>query len=592
VLVGGWGAYAAELLDRAFTNRGRNVHRVGNLTMPAAPDALVDGWSCWLFGEPRDRGGLAESFGLKANEDLASAFGRALAELSADACGLLCGRFAVVAHHYGRDDCLLVRDQLGAQPLVFTRVGDGVLFSEHERDLLEMLPRTPSPDRLALLQWVENGLVPAGRTLYEGLHSLRAGHRLHMDQHGSRSERWWRLQFAGVDAGSEGMLADALRAAAYSAVSRALTGSERPAVKLSGGLDSACVAAGLAASELADGRALALAGTFADHPATDESHLIEATARHTRLTLEQIPFDPSSSMLAPAVEHIVRWRLPPATPNLFLWRPLMARARELGVDLILDGEGGDELFGLAPVFIADMLRSGRLRAAWSLTRGVPGVGHDPGGRTRVRLLRDFGLRPLMPRVVQRRLEMRHSGSPNSIVPPADAAALAGLASRGWGHGDGPLWWRSQVECMIDDRDLLGMGAHFRREDVDEAIDRRHPFLYDLQLIEAALRLPPQALFDPVRDRPLLRDALAGEIPDEVRTRHRKSYFTTVVLAGIRADEAGLIEPLRRTDAPIRAYVATSALERKIAISPDRRLIQEAAALWRVAIINRWLASLA
>ena len=62
-------------------------------------------------------------------------------------------------------------------------------------------------------------------------------------------------------------------------------------------------------------------------------------------------------MLAPALEHIDRWSLPPVTPNLFVWRPVMARARELGVDVMLDGEGGDELFGFAPYLIADMLRA-------------------------------------------------------------------------------------------------------------------------------------------------------------------------------------------------------------------------------------------
>ncbi len=63
---------------------------------------------------------------------------------------------------------------------------------------------------------------------------------------------------------------------------------------------------------------------FPDHPETDERELIEATARHTGLPVELIPFDERASILAPALEHIARWSLPPATPNLFAWRPLMA----------------------------------------------------------------------------------------------------------------------------------------------------------------------------------------------------------------------------------------------------------------------------
>jgi hypothetical protein len=209
----------------------------------------------------------------------------------------------------------------------------------------------------------------------------------------------------------------------------------------------------------------------------------------------------------------------------------------------------------------------------------------------MRVLRNCGVGPLVPQLVRRYRERRHIGSPGSIVPASDATALAELsASSDSARRDGPLWWRSQVDSMIDHRDLLGMGAHFRREDIDEAIERRHPFLYDLELIEAVLRIPPQAQFDGVRDRPLLRDGLAGRIPEAVRTRHEKSYFTSVVMAGMRADEAGLIDPLRRPDAPVRAYVSGEALNRKLAVAPEDRRIQGSAALWRVSIVNQWLAS--
>jgi asparagine synthase (glutamine-hydrolysing) len=544
--------------------------------MLSPPDLVAGSWCCWLFGE-------AEG---------SDAFAGALTELDERACELLQGRFVVVAFNRERDRCLVVRDQLGAQPLIYTRMDDGVLFAEHERDLLDLLERTPSPDRLALLQWIDSGTTPPGRTLYESLQRLTAGHRLALNGAHVRVERWWNLRYQGVEAGTEMMLAERLRKATFAAVGRAAADSKRPAVKLSGGLDSACVAAGLAANGLADSGALAFGGTFSDYPATDESELIEATARHTHLTLERIAFDPGSSMLAPALDHIARWRLPPATPNLFIWQPLMARARELGVDLMLDGEGGDELFGLAPYLIADMLRAGRAHTAWSLTGRLPDVGLNPDRYARARMLRRFGLRPLVPGAVQRYREARRKNvSSGAIVPRTDALALAELERTSQeDRRDGPLWWQFLAKSLIDTRDLLDMGGHFRRTDADEGIDRRHPFLYDLQLIEAVLRLPPRVQFDRARDRPLLREAMRGMIPEEVRTRHVKSYFTPLVLAGIRADESRLVEPLRRADAPVRAYVAGEALDRKVAVPPDDRPMLGAASMWRVGIANGWLLS--
>ncbi len=593
MLAGAWGARAGELLERAGERRGVPVHRVDELTMTVPPQHVAERWCCWLFGQPEDRGALAARFGLQASGDLPAAFAAALNELGQAACELLCGRFVVVALERERGRCSVTRDQLGAQPLVHTRVGDGVLFAEHECELLDLLPQTPGPDRLALLQWIENGLSVCGRTLYEGVQRLAAGHRLVLEQRSVRVERWWNIYYQGVEQGSTRALGEQLRDEAFAAIGRASAGAEHPAVKLSGGLDSACVAAGLAANGFADGRGLAIGGMFSSDRDADESALIDATARHTHLPLEAVAFDPASSMLAPALAHIARWRLPPATPNLFLWQPVIARARELGVDRMLDGEGGDELFGLAPYLIADMVRAGRLATAWSLSGRIPGIGIDPSAQLRLRVLRHYGLSPLLPTAVRRRRQAgaRRSASENAIVAPADAQALAELQivdERD--RREGPSWWRLQAESLIDMRDRLDMGAHFRREAADAEIDVRHPLLYDIRPVEAALRMPPRAQFDPVRDRPLLRDALSGLIPEAVRTRHQKSHFSALLRARIRADEAGLIEPLRRSDAPVRSYVATGALDRRIEAQPDRRSLLGAGTLWRVAIADRWLAS--
>jgi asparagine synthase (glutamine-hydrolysing) len=593
MLAGAWGTQAGELLERAYDQRGAPVQHLGRLTTLADPDLVVGRWACWLFGEPEDRGALKARFGLKIGAPVTAAFGRALAELGDGAYELVQGRFAVVAHDRERDVCVVIRDQLGAQPIIYTRVPGGVLFGEHERDLIDLLPHGPHPDRMALMQWVDSGVTLPGRTLYDGLQRLPAGHRLILDGTHVSVERWWSPRYEEVQQGSVTALGGYLRDETFAAVARAAANSLRPAVKLSGGLDSASVAAGLSANGFADGRGLAIGGAFAEYPTSDESELIAATAHHTQLPLELVAFDSASSMLGAAVEHIANWRLPPATPNLFLWQPVIARARELGVDLMLDGEGGDELFGLAPYLIGDRLRAGRLLAAWSLTGRIPGIGQPPDRHVRVRVLRHYGVVPLVPHAVQRRRERARIASASSILRHADALALFDLQTESQeGQRDGPMWWRFQAESLIDERDAIDMAGHFRREAVDARIEMRHPLLQDLQLIEAALRLPPQAQFDPVRDRPLLRDGLRGLIPESVRTRHEKSYFTPLVLAGLGADESRLIEPLRRPNAPLRGYVAPERLDRMLAVAADDRSVVNAGPLWRVAIANRWLVSLA
>jgi asparagine synthetase B (glutamine-hydrolysing) len=286
-----------------------------------------------------------------------------------------------------------------------------------------------------------------------------------------------------------------------------------------------------------------------------------------------------------------RWSLPPATPNLFVWGPLMARARELGVDVMLDGEGGDELFAYSPYLIADMLRSGRVLAAWRLTRRIPEIGAGAGVRMRLRAMRVFGVRRLIPPALKRR-GWTAADSPRSLLLSADAVALEVLEdARHADELDGPLWWRALAGDLTQAGDTLGVAGHLRRGSIDDRIDQRHPFLFDLELLHAVLANPPEMQFDPVRDRALLRDAMTGQIPEAVRTRHAKSFFTDLLSAGLVTDGALLADGPSQIDAPVRAFVRPESLEQLLRESSQPRDIRAARRLWHVGLADVWLRAL-
>ena len=588
-----WGERAVELLERGAARDGTTAERAGPLAIADAKGATDGSFSCWISGRLTNAQELCERLRLPPATEPAALIARAYAQLGANACELLRGTFVVVALDRERKVATIVRDHLGGRPLVHIRVGGGALLAEHERAIVELLPSTPGPDRLALARWIERGSTPPGRTLFEGIERIPPAYRALLYGGGITVEPYWRPRYEGVAAGSRQEIAERLRTAAFAAVGRAAQGVRRPAVSLSGGLDSACVAAGLAAQKGSANGPLALAGVFPAHPETDERELIEATARHTHLPVELIPFDDRASILAPALEHIDRWSVPPATPNLFVWKPLMARARELGVDAMLDGEGGDELFAFAPHLIADMLRTGRALAAWRLTRRIPEIGTDADLRMRLRILRVYGVSRLVPPALKRRRRRAVASPAGSLLLPADASALLQLGdddphARGL---DGPLWWRGLAGDLTGGGETLGVSGHLRRESIDERIDGRHPFLFDLDLLETVLASPPRMQFDPVRDRALLRDALAGHIPEAVRTRHAKSYFTDLLAAGLAIDGPLLAEGPGRRDAPVRAFVRAEPLEALMRERPNPRDSRAARRLWHAGLADVWLRAL-
>ncbi len=393
--------------------------------------------------------------------------------------------------------------------------------------------------------------------------------------------------------GSREEIAERLRLEAFAAVDRAAD-SDRVAVRLSGGLDSACVAAGVAARRPVAGAPLALAAVFPGRAETDERELIEATARLTGLELHQIGFEGPAPILAPALRHIERWRLPPGSPNLFVWEPVAALAREHGVTAMLDGEGGDELFGLAPYLIADALRRGRLGRVWSLTGGIPGMGVHPDPRVRLRALRVFGIGGLAP-ARARRWRRRRAATrvESSLLTERGRLALAELDERG-GEADldGPLWWRALAADLSAGGEAFDVAGHLRRAAVDSGVDGRHPFLFDRGLVEAVLANPPQLQFDPTRDRALLRDALRGRIPEQVRGRYAKSHFTPLLVAALTgADGETLAGALSDPAAPIRGFVRPEALNRLLGGRKGEMSGAQALRLWRVGIADAWLRAL-
>jgi asparagine synthase (glutamine-hydrolysing) len=592
MLVIAWGERSVELLEGVAPRNGAALERFGALALAGASGANEGAWRCWISGRLTNEQALCERFGLLEQTGGAKLIAHAYSRLGADACKLFRGTFVLVAFDRERAVTSVVRDHLGGRPLVHARVGDGALLAEHERAIADLLPGEPEPDRLSLAHWIERGSTPVGRTLFAGIHRIPPAHRIRLEAGRVVVEPYWRPRYEGAAAGSRQELAECLRAAAFTAVRRAAAGTRQPAVLLSGGLDSSCVAAGLAACATDSTPALALSGVFPSHPETDERELIEATARHTGLPVELIAFDGRASILAPALKHIERWRLPPVTPNLFIWEPLMARARELGVDSMLDGEGGDELFAFAPHLVADMLRRGRALAAWRLTGRIPGVGGEADVRMRIRALRIYGVSRLLPDALRRRRERGRIGSANaSLLRTPDRLALLELEEDARPRAlDGPHWWRGMAEELTQPGEKLGVSAHLRREAEDERIDRRHPFLFDLDLLGVMLSAPPQTQFEP-RDRALLRDALQGHIPEAVRTRHEKSFFNGLLADGLAADGALLAAGPAQHDAPVRAFMDTGPLEALLRAGPAPSRARDASRLWRVGLADTWLRAL-
>jgi asparagine synthase (glutamine-hydrolysing) len=570
------GEGAARVLSRgvlAVAYTGPPVADAG----PERPLCLLDGTVYEALGI--DTGPLTGEAAERSLADAYARHGEALLDR-------LRGEFALLLYDPAGERGLIARDHMGGRLMVWHEGAQDTLFATELRPLLRALPRRPAPDPTAVAHWLAVSGMPADHTLYEGVRRVQAGCAVRLGG-ASVAFRYWDPAPAASLAGGPDENAGALRAALARAVDRRRApGAE--GVLLSGGLDSGAVAA-LAARR---GRPTSYSATFPEHPSVDESQLIDGLTGELGLPNVRIRVR-AGSVLGGSLEYLRRWDTPPVSPNLFFWTPLLERAAADGVSVMLDGEGGDELFGYSALLLADRLAHGRLASAVSLVRRMPGNWAGAPPRAVARLLGQYALKGLVGYRVHsavRRLRGAARYGPAWLRP--EIARLYGESDEvhAWKLLAGPRWRR-----YVLGRVSRGMGAaltydHVRRRAGMAGIEPRHP-LVDVDVIELVLRLPPEAAFEPSHSRPLFRRSLEGLLPDAVRLRPAKSNFDAIFHQSLLGCD---LRPLRalllRPRAEIFAYADPGGVAALLDAPPQRGvgLMWWAIQVWRLVTAECWL----
>jgi asparagine synthase (glutamine-hydrolysing) len=499
------------------------------------------------------------------------------------------GDFALLLWDGAAGTGLLARDQLGVRPLFIAPSGPVLRFAGEVRDLLAILPATPAPDPVGIAHWVALGNRTDSGTLYGGIERLGPGEMLRLGRDRWERRRYWAPRFEAPLSCSPEELAGRVRAGLDLAVERRLGPDGRTGVKMSGGLDSASIAA------IAGPRALACSAVFPDHAAADERELIEGLRAALGLEGPIAEVRPGG-LLARAVAHLAAWRVPQQGWGDFWALPLLRAAADAGVATVLGGDGGDELFGPRVYALADAVRAGRPGRVMRLARRLPGAGPHVGRRAEAAMIAGVGLAGALPPLPAGGPGGTFArGNPPAWVPRRVRRLIAaGDDPDAWKRLDGPRWWANAAYGLAHGIEAVGVLEHGRRTAAQAGLGLRHPML-DLDLVELALRQPPEATLDPRFSRPVLRAALAGTLPDSVRLRPAKARFESLIVSCLTGpDGAAIRDLLSAPDAAVAEYVDGPRMAAALFASaapreadPFRWMWQ----VWRLLNMELWLRSL-
>lgn len=429
------------------------------------------------------------------------------------------GMFGLAFWDGRRQELVLARDPLGIKPLYYFASPELLVFASEARAILGsgLVPRRLS--RSGLRSYLSFGSVESPLTLVEGVRSLPPGHRgvVRLQEPSLRLRLSPfadpLLEIPPEPAADRARSVRAVRAALEDSV-RAHRISDVPVgTFLSGGIDSSALVALL---HLSGARKTPTFTVTFDEPGFSEARFARIVAERFGTDHREIPL--SDADLLGMLPEAVRSMDQPTMDgiNTFIVSKAVHGA---GIKAAFSGLGGDELFGGYPSFARIPFLQNLNRLPASLRRAM-GKGLESVGKGRVKaeklaeLFQSAGSPWDLYRISRRLFSPQeiHSllpkGGEDLPAPPAvpegsDPFSRIGLYEMR----------HYMVNTLLRDTDAMSMAS---------SLEVRVPFL-DREVLRAVLAVPSRHKADGSRPKPLLLDALEGQIPEEIR-RRRKAGF--------------------------------------------------------------------
>jgi asparagine synthase (glutamine-hydrolysing) len=440
------------------------------------------------------------------------------------------GMFAVALWDARRRRLVLARDRFGIKPLYYRDADDELAFASE----LRALPRGEI-DLDAVEAFLAFNSIPTPLTIFREVRKLPAGHLLVWEDGATRLERFARPEPLPERDDEEAELVEELRSRLRDSVRAHLVSDVPVGVLLSGGVDSALLAA-LAAEESSEPVRTFSIG-FEERSFDELADARRVAARYGTQHRELV-LRPDAALLLPALADAFD---EPFADSSALPTYLVSELAARDVKVALSGEGGDELFGGYYTYAADLLAD-RVGGVARLARPV--VERLPSSSARAsfdyrakRFVRAAHLPPLE----------RHHGW-KEIFSPEARAELTGRQSSfdpvdvlraryAETEGADELARLQDVDLgvyLVDD--LL---VKTDRASMAHSLEARVPYL-DTVVTNLALALPARHKVRGLSKKVLLRKAAAPLLPREI-VRGKKRGFSIPAAAWLR----GELEPFAR-----------------------------------------------
>jgi asparagine synthase (glutamine-hydrolysing) len=470
------------------------------------------------------------------------------------------GMFAFAIWEMHAQRLFLARDRLGIKPLYYSLDERRLLIGSNIQSVLAAGGVDTSIDPVALHhQFTLHAVIPAPRTILNGVRKLEPGHTLTIEKDGTSTLRqyWTLYAMRPVMPMDEEEWLDAVHTALKKAVKRRLDIADVPVgVLLSGGLDSSLLVGLLAEQGVKE--ILTFSIGFEDQPEESGSEFEysdQVVAMYqTRHHKYQIPNEQVLKRLPEAVAQMAEPMVGQDAVAFYLLSEQVAKE----VKVVQSGQGADEVF--AGYFWYPQM--------------VAAAGSDLE-----RFADHYFDRPHLEFLQTVSEAYRGADHTSALI----AAQLA---------EPGADEYLDQV-LRLDTTTLIVDDPVKRVDNMTMAwgLEARVPFL-DHELVELAMSMPPAMKLGPNGDdaKYVLKRIARGLIPDSVIDRP-KGYFPMPALKYVRGEFLEFMRGILNSEACIRRGLYNRTYVEKLLARPDDAAHftkLRGSKLWHLALLELWL----
>jgi asparagine synthase (glutamine-hydrolysing) len=433
------------------------------------------------------------------------------------------GMFALAIWDERRRRLVLARDRFGIKPLYYAPFHSGVVFGSEIKSLLASgyVGRDLCPSALHEYMWFGNAL--GSNTIYRNVFKLPPASTLVIDSAGASISRYWDLETVQRHSPPLEECASEVARLLEEAVRSHLVADVPVGVFLSGGVDSSAVAT--FASRHYAGRIDTFSAAFDFSAGSSELPMARRLAGELGTAHHEIHV--AGSELPQTIEALVRCHDEPFGDAANIPLYLLARALGGTPKVILQGDGGDEIFAgyrrhnvfSAEYFWRSIAPAGRL--------GMRLLPRGPSYYQRLRFLDAMSARPSAMRMALMLTQDTLDHSPVTLLSSELQDYLVGTDPfaryRELGNrfsAETPL-----QRMLYTDTSILLPDTYLEKVDkptMSMGIEVRVPFL-DNRLTDYVLGLPASYKIRRGHKKYLLRRALRGVIPDYVLDAPKRGF---------------------------------------------------------------------